>query len=88
MSRMDDNEIVVGFGNDVDKPLQFGASGAIVLLPTVGNTIFNVTCTILHFIQMKGFFGGKVVEYANQYLRNSVEVVSTLEDEELQPKIY
>lgn len=74
MSHISNNKSVIGFTNDDEDPLELGVLGSICLPPIVGNAVFYVTSPMLHLLQMKGLFGGKATEDANQHLRNFIDV--------------
>lgn len=49
-----------------------GQAGAICLPQTAGNTIFNVTITMLHLFQMKRLYGGQYHEDPHNHLKISL----------------
>lgn len=74
-SQVGNNESVGDFANEiVDEIIELGVTGVIHLPPGVRNVVFQVTSLMLHFLQMKGLFGGQAVSDANRHLRNFVDI--------------
>lgn len=55
-----------------------GNVGAIHLLPAEGNSVLYVATTMLHPLQIKGFYGGKSNEDPYDHIRNFLDVCSQL----------
>ena len=58
-------------------------AGAIRLPPATGEVVFQVTGTMLHLLQIKGFFGGSAYEDPYNHIQNVVEVCSLFTNKDM-----
>ncbi|KAH0672409.1 hypothetical protein KY284_023496 [Solanum tuberosum] len=59
---------------DEDQLRDVDQASAICLPPTMGNTVFHINSPMLHFLEMKGLYGGKSHEDPHNHLKIFIDV--------------